>query len=56
PLFAAGDKLVGVITVVGAASAFRAEAQGETADLLLQAAEAMSARMGGRMPAAPGRR
>ncbi|NQD97075.1 IclR family transcriptional regulator, partial [Pseudomonas sp. CrR25] len=41
PLFAAGDKLVGVITVVGAASAFRAEAQGETADLLLQAAEAM---------------
>jgi len=51
PLFAAGDRLAGVITLVGAASVFRAEAQGSAAELLLQAAQAMSARMGGRMPA-----
>ncbi|MNP66193.1 hypothetical protein D3C76_1618730 [compost metagenome] len=50
PLFAIGDKLAGVITVVGAASVFRADTQGSAAEHLHQAARAISLRMGGRQP------
>ncbi|MCG4454889.1 IclR family transcriptional regulator [Pseudomonas sp. MMS21-TM103] len=50
PVFAAGHRLAGVITVVGAATAFRADAQGSAAELLVQAAQAMSSRMGGVAP------
>ena len=50
PLFATGNKLAGVITVVGAASVFRADTQGSAAERLQQAAEAISLRMGGRQP------
>jgi DNA-binding IclR family transcriptional regulator len=39
-----------VITVVGAASVFRADTQGSAAERLHQAARAISLRMGGRQP------
>ncbi|WP_028241342.1 IclR family transcriptional regulator [Stutzerimonas azotifigens] len=47
PLFATGGRLVGVLTVVGAAPGFTAEADGEAARRLLASARAISARMGG---------
>ncbi|MCY1441377.1 Bacterial transcriptional regulator [compost metagenome] len=50
PLFAIGNKLAGVITVVGAASVFHADTQGSAAERLHQAARAISLRMGGRQP------
>jgi DNA-binding IclR family transcriptional regulator len=48
PLFAAGNRLMGVITLVGAAQRFSAEPGGEAAQKLLETAEAISQRMGGR--------
>jgi DNA-binding IclR family transcriptional regulator len=50
PVFAAGYKLAGVITVVGAATAFTADAQGAAAESLMQAARAISSRMAGTAP------
>ncbi|MNZ50370.1 hypothetical protein D3C78_681560 [compost metagenome] len=47
PLFAAGGKLVGVITVVGTAPGFAADPQGAQAERLLVVAREISARMGG---------
>ena len=41
---------LGVVTVVGAGSAFGAETQGRAAELLKEAAEAMTARMAGGRP------
>jgi len=51
PIFATGHKLAGVITVVGAASVFRADTQGSAAERLRETAQAISERLGGRMPA-----
>lgn len=51
PVFAVGEQLAGVVTVVGAASAFRAETQGRAAELLQEAAAAITARMAGSRPA-----
>ncbi|WP_371365283.1 IclR family transcriptional regulator [Pseudomonas sp. QL9] len=51
PVFAVGEQLAGVVTVVGAASAFRAETQGRAAELLKEAAAAITARMAGTRPA-----
>ena len=48
PLFAAGDRLAGVLTIVGAAPGFAAEPDGEAARALRQTAQAISERMGGR--------
>ncbi|MNZ61043.1 putative HTH-type transcriptional regulator RhmR [compost metagenome] len=50
PLFATGQKLVGVITVVGTAPGFAAEPQGAQAERLLAMAREISARMGGHAP------
>lgn len=50
PLFAAGDKLVGVITVVGTAPGFAADPEGPQAERLLAVAWEISARMGGHAP------
>ncbi|MBU3059265.1 IclR family transcriptional regulator [Pseudomonas indica] len=47
PLFAAGGRLVGVITVVGAEPGFKAEPDGVAARRLLEGARLISARMGG---------
>lgn len=50
PVFAMGNKLVGVVTVVGSASVFTDERQAAAAQKLLRAAQAISTRMGGDMP------
>jgi DNA-binding IclR family transcriptional regulator len=50
PLFAAGGKVAGVITVVGTASSFPADPLGEQTERLLQVAREISARMGGHAP------
>ncbi|CAI8831683.1 MULTISPECIES: IclR family transcriptional regulator [Pseudomonas syringae group] len=47
PLFAMGNKLVGVITVVGPGSVLNDKAQGQAARRLLETATAISERMGG---------
>jgi len=52
PVFAMGNKLVGVVTVVGSASVFTDQRQAQAAQKLLQTAQAISARMGGQMPPA----
>jgi DNA-binding IclR family transcriptional regulator len=52
PVFAMGNKLVGVVTVVGSASVFTGEHQAQAAQKLLHTARAISARMGGEMPKA----
>ncbi len=49
PVFAMGNKLVGVVTVVGSASVFTDQRQALAAQKLLQTAQAISARMGGEM-------
>ncbi|WP_415844738.1 IclR family transcriptional regulator [Stutzerimonas zhaodongensis] len=46
PLFTGGQKLVGVITIVGAEPGFLADANGEAARRLLEIAHKISARMG----------
>lgn len=46
PVFSAGHKLAGVITVVGSASVFDADTQGLAAERLQATAQAMSTRMG----------
>lgn len=51
PLFAVGNKLVGVITVVGPGSVLTDEAQTLAARRLLETAVAISERMGGSRPA-----
>lgn len=51
PVFAMGSKLVGVVTVVGSASVLTDERQALAAQKLLKTAQAISARMGGNMPA-----
>ncbi|SHM91683.1 transcriptional regulator, IclR family [Pseudomonas asturiensis] len=51
PLFAMGDKLVGVITVVGPGSILTDQVQSIAATRLLETATAISERMGGTMPA-----
>jgi len=51
PVFAVGEQIAGVITVVGAASGFHAETSGRAAALLKQAAETITARMAGGRPA-----
>jgi DNA-binding IclR family transcriptional regulator len=50
PVFAMGNKLVGVVTVVGSASVLTDERQALAAQKLLKTARAISARMGGEMP------
>ncbi|KAA8694594.1 IclR family transcriptional regulator [Pseudomonas caricapapayae] len=50
PLFAMGDKLVGVITVVGPGSVLTDEAHSLAARRLSETAVAISERMGGRLP------
>jgi DNA-binding IclR family transcriptional regulator len=50
PVFAMGNKLVGVVTVVGSASVFTDQRQAVAAQKLLQTAQAISLRMGGEMP------
>ncbi|MDH0745524.1 IclR family transcriptional regulator [Pseudomonas sp. GD03842] len=50
PVFAMGDKLVGVVTVVGSASVLTDERQAHAAQKLLETARTISARMGGEMP------
>ncbi|RMS41764.1 Transcriptional regulator, IclR family [Pseudomonas amygdali pv. photiniae] len=50
PLFAMGNKLVGVITVVGPGSVLNDETQNLAARRLLQTAQAISERMGGSRP------
>jgi len=52
PLFAAGEHLAGVITVVGSAAAFAAELDGPAARSLQDVAQAISQRMGGVRPSA----
>ncbi|MFK3796243.1 IclR family transcriptional regulator [Pseudomonas sp. NPDC088444] len=52
PVFAMGHKLVGVVTIVGSASALTDERQKAVAQKLLQTAQTISARMGGEMPKA----
>lgn len=47
PLFATGRELAGVITVVGSAASFDADAQGEAAWLIRETARQISLRMGG---------
>ncbi|MGS0943429.1 IclR family transcriptional regulator [Pseudomonas sp.] len=47
PVFAAGSRLVGVLTIVGAAQSFSAEPGSLAAQRLLETAEAISQRMGG---------
>ncbi|WP_263143643.1 IclR family transcriptional regulator [Pseudomonas sp. RIT-PI-AD] len=51
PVLTTGDRLAGVITVVGGASGFEADPDGEAAQVLLTTAREMSERMGGRFPA-----
>ncbi|WP_162233824.1 IclR family transcriptional regulator [Pseudomonas coronafaciens] len=50
PLFAMGNKLVGVITVVGPGSLLNDEAQSQAARRLSETANAISERMGGKLP------
>jgi DNA-binding IclR family transcriptional regulator len=50
PVFAMGNKLVGVVTVVGSASVLTGERQALAAQKLLNTGKAISARMGGEMP------
>ncbi|MGV8920898.1 MAG: IclR family transcriptional regulator [Pseudomonas sp.] len=50
PVFSMGNKLAGVLTVVGSASVFTSEVQNVAARQLLQTTQAISARMGGVMP------
>jgi DNA-binding IclR family transcriptional regulator len=50
PVFAIGNKLVGVVTVVGSASVLTGQRQAIAAEKLLQTAQAISLRMGGEMP------
>jgi DNA-binding IclR family transcriptional regulator len=50
PVFAMGNKLAGVLTVVGSASVFTGRRQSDAAQKLLHTAQAISARMGGEMP------
>ncbi|WP_296258901.1 MULTISPECIES: IclR family transcriptional regulator [unclassified Pseudomonas] len=52
PLFATGQVLAGVITVVGAASVFTPSNQASAADMLLQTADTITRRMGGTRPTA----
>ncbi|WP_219060662.1 IclR family transcriptional regulator [Pseudomonas sp. UMAB-08] len=52
PIFAVGNKLAGVLTVVGSASVFTAEVQDSAARQLLKTAQAISDRMGGSQPVA----
>ncbi|WP_434776504.1 IclR family transcriptional regulator [Pseudomonas oryzihabitans] len=47
PLLGVGDRLAGVLTVVGAAPGFTADIEGEAASRLEAAAQAISARLGG---------
>lgn len=47
PVFAMGNKLAGVVTVVGSASGFNGEAQDQAAQKLLKTAQEISLRMGG---------
>jgi len=51
PVFATGEVLAGVITVVGAASVFTPASQATAAHLLRQAADSISHRMAGTRPA-----
>lgn len=53
PLFSGGQKLAGVITMVGAEPGFMAETDGEAAQRLLDTARAISARMGATPSKAP---
>jgi len=50
PIFAAGDQLAGVITMVGAEPSFTADLSGPQAEKLLSVAHALSERMNGTMP------
>lgn len=50
PLFATGQVLAGVLTVVGAASVFTPASQASAAELLAQAAQAITRRMAGARP------
>jgi DNA-binding IclR family transcriptional regulator len=50
PVFAMGHTLVGVVTVVGSASVLTDKRQALAAQKLLKTAQAISARMGGKMP------
>ncbi len=50
PVFAVGNKLAGVVTVVGSASVLTDQRQAEAAQKLLNAAQTISLRMGGEMP------
>ena len=47
PVFAMGNRLAGVVTVVGSASGFNGEAQDQAAQKLLKTAQDISLRMGG---------
>jgi DNA-binding IclR family transcriptional regulator len=47
PVFAVGDRLMGVLTIVGAAQSFSAEPDSPAARMLLETVEAISQRMGG---------
>ena len=51
PVFAMGNKLAGVITVVGSASVFTDERQAEAARNVRDTAQIISERMGGEIPA-----
>ena len=51
PLFSTGHELAGVMTVVGAASVFTPESQKLASELLREASEAITLRMGGVKPA-----
>jgi len=50
PIFTVGDKLAGVITVVGSASVFTSQVQDMAARELLKTAQAISQRMGASQP------
>jgi DNA-binding IclR family transcriptional regulator len=50
PLFAMGDKLVGVVTVVGSGSVLTDQVQNQAARRLLETARVISERMGGVIP------
>lgn len=50
PIFAMGNRLAGVLTVVGSASVFTAEVQNSAAQRLVKTAQAISERMGGSQP------
>ncbi|WP_397448806.1 IclR family transcriptional regulator [Pseudomonas sp. NA-150] len=50
PVFTMGNKLAGVLTVVGSASVFTSDVQDVAAKQLLKTTQAISARMGGTLP------